>query len=110
MSKVGLALFLVSFVAILAIASVLTLSLAYAERSEKRILFAVVVSLPFLLVRLVYAALFTFGNRADFSPLRGSVTLLLCVALLEEMAIVLVYEGAGLTLAKAETRRDGGRG
>ena len=37
------------------------------------------------------------------------MTILLCMALLEEMAIVLVYEGAGLTLSKVE-KRNMGRG
>ncbi|CAF9921131.1 MAG: hypothetical protein ALECFALPRED_001716 [Alectoria fallacina] len=100
LTKVGLGLFIASFVAIMATAAILSLSISHAEPGEKRILLAVAVSLPLLLVRLIYASIYTFGKSSDFSALSGSVTILLCMALLEEIAIVLVYEGVGLTLRK----------
>ena len=105
LSKVGLALFIVSFLAILATTVILSPSISHAEPGERRVLLAVAVSLPFLFVRLVYSSAFTFGNHSSFSPLRGNVTVLLCMALLEEIAIVLVYECVGLTLRKV-TKRD----
>lgn len=108
LSKVGLALFIASFVAILAFTALLSMSVSHAEAGEKRILLAVAASLPLLLVRLVYASAYTFGNSRRFSALTGSVTLLLCVALLEEMAIVVLYEGVGLTLRKSGGGRGGG--
>ena len=100
LSKVGLGLFIASFVAILAATVLLSSSVSHAEPGEKRILLAVAVSLPLLLVRLIYSSIYTFGGLRAFSSLNGSVSLLLCLALLEEMAIVMVYEGAGLTLRR----------
>ena len=108
LSKVGLALFIASFIAIIAFTILLSLSISHAEAGEKRILFAVAASLPLLLVRLIYASVYTFGNVRRFSSLTGSVTILLCMALLEEMAIVAIFEGVGLTLRKSVAGRGGG--
>lgn len=100
LTKVGVGLFIASFVAILAFTVILSLSISQAEPGEKRVLFAVAASLPLLLVRLIYASIYNFGDSSHFSSLSGSVTILLCMALLEEIAIVLIYEGVGLTLRK----------
>ncbi len=100
LSKVGLGLFIASFVAILTATVLLSSSVSHAEPGEKRILLAVAVSLPLLLVRLIYSSIYTFRGVRAFSSLNGSVSLLLCLALLEEMAIVMIYEGAGLTLRR----------
>ena len=101
LTKVGLGLFIASFVAILATTIILSKSISHAEPGEKRVLLAVAVSLPLLLVRLIYASIYDYKkNSTKFSSLNGSVTILLCMALLEEIAILLVYEGVGLTLRK----------
>ena len=86
------------------------MSVSHAEAGEKRILSAVAASLPLLLIRLIYASVYTFGNSRRFSALSGSVTILLCMALLEEMAIVLIFEGVGLTLRKSGGRQGGAIG
>lgn len=113
LSKVSLGIFIASFVIILAITIILSRSISHAESGEKKILLAVALSLPLLLVRLVYSAGYTFGDKQSFNSLDGSVTILLCMALLEEMGIVLIYEGAGLTLRRvgkqdAATRKHNG--
>ncbi len=77
---------------------ILSLAISHAEPGEKRVLLAVAVSLPLLLVRLIYASTYDYRNSPNFSSLNGSVTILLCMALLEEIATVLIYEGVGLTL------------
>lgn len=100
LTKVGVGLFIASFVAILAFTVILSLSISHAEPGEKRVLLAVAGSLPLLLVRLIYASIYVFRESSDFSSISGSVTILLCMALLEEIAIVLVYEGVGITLKK----------
>ena len=106
LTKVGLGLFLASFVAILSFTAILFTCISHAEPGEKRILFAVAASLPLLLVRLVYSSLYTFGKDLRFSSLSGSVNILLCMALLEEIAIVVIYEGVGLTLRKFRKQKD----
>jgi hypothetical protein len=47
---------------------------------------AVVLAIPFLLVRLVYSIFSTFTHNKSFNLLSGSVTILLCTALIEEFS------------------------
>ena len=105
LSKVGLALFIAAFAILSMVTGTLLRSIQHAEAGEKRILVAVAASLPFLLVRLIYSILAVFANDKSFSSLSGSVTVLLCMALLEEIIVVIMYEGVGLTLRK-EKRTD----
>ena len=102
LSKVGLALFIAAFAILTATTAILSKSVQYAERGERRILLAVAASLPLLLVRLIFSALAVFANNGHFSLLYGSVTVLLFMALLEEAVVVIIYEGVGLTLRKQE--------
>ena len=100
LSQVGLGLMIAAFA--LLVPTVLTLwkSIQHAESSERRILLAVGASLPFLLVRTIYSALAVFANTRKFQLLGGDVTVLLCMALLQEAVVVVLYESVGLTLKK----------
>jgi hypothetical protein len=98
LNKAGTSLFIVSYVAIVISTILLSMSVSHASHGEKRILFAVAFSLPFLLVRLVYSIMSTFTKNKNFNLMTGSITILLCVAFIEELVIVIVYEGVGLTL------------
>lgn len=105
LTKVGLGLFIASFVAILATTITLSSSISHAESGEERVLLAVAISLPLFLVRLIYASIYDYKLSPNFSPLNGNITILLCMALLEEIAIVLIYESVGVTLRKV-TKED----
>ncbi|KAL3423192.1 hypothetical protein PVAG01_04939 [Phlyctema vagabunda] len=98
LNKAGTALFVVAFAAIVLMTAIMSFSIAHAEAGEKRVLLAVALSLPFLFVRLLYSCLVTFTSKPAFNQLTGSATVLLCVALLEEFVVVVVYELVGLTL------------
>lgn len=106
-TKGSIALFIVAFAAILAITVSLIPAISAAEGGERRILLAVGISLPFLLVRILYSAIETFANPPKFSLLGGSDTVLLCMALLEEAVVVAVYEAFGLTLKEIPKRAQG---
>lgn len=101
LSKAGLALFIVSYVFIVLATIILSFSVSSAEPGEKRLLLAVGLSLPFILVRLIYAAISVFGSNPDFNSVTGNVTILLCMGVLMELAAVIIYEGVGITLQKA---------
>jgi len=98
LSKVAVGLFIACFIAIVIITIVASLSISHAEAGEKRLLLAVALSLPFILCRLVYSSITTFAHLKSFGQLTGSVTILLCVALIEEAIVVVIYESVGLTL------------
>ena len=106
-SKVGLILFIVAFVGIVAATAATSLLISHAEPGEKRILLAVGFSLPFLLVRLIYSVVSIFANPSSFNSITGNVTILLCMALLEELMVVGLYESVGLTLKKLEKTKKG---
>ncbi|KAI9727156.1 MAG: hypothetical protein M1828_007357 [Chrysothrix sp. TS-e1954] len=94
----------VLFAICLAILVIFVISLfpvvSYAPPGEKRLLFAVAFSLPFLSVRLIYSLISVFSGLHSFSFLGGSETIILCMALLEEIVVVVTYESVGLTLKK----------
>ncbi|RFU24841.1 hypothetical protein B7463_g11495, partial [Scytalidium lignicola] len=102
LSKASSALYIVSFAAVIVSTIVLSTSVSHAEPGEKRLILAVGLSLPFLLVRLVYSCLANFTHRQTFNQLAGNVTVLLCMSILEEFVVVLLYEGTGLTLKKLD--------
>lgn len=101
LNKVGTALLVVSYVLLVLFTAITYLSLHHAETGEKRLFLAIVLSLPFLLVRLVYSCFSTFSTKHVFNLLSGSTTILLCVALVEEMVVVGIFECMGLTLRKS---------
>jgi hypothetical protein len=98
LSKVGTALLIVSYAGIVLATIIMSFSVSHAEPGEKRLVLAVAVSLPFLLIRLVYSIMVTFSTLRTFNQIYGSVTALLCMALIEEFIVVVIYEGTGLTL------------
>ena len=102
-----MALFIAAFGLLVLVTMSLAKSIQYAEKGEKRILIAVAASLPFLLVRLIFSALAVFKNEKRFSLYNGDVTVLLCMALLEEVVVVVLYEGVGLTLKKEDKASTG---
>ena len=113
LSQVGLGLMIAALALLILTTLTLSKSIHNAERSERRILLAVVASLPFLLVRTIYSALAVFANSRKFRLFGGDVTTLLCMALLQEAVVVVLYEGVGLTLKKEKkdlNPRRGGNG
>ena len=95
LSKASEAIFVVCFLAIVVSTVIIILSISYASHGEQKIAFAVAVSLPFLLVRLTYSILSTFAHNKNFNLLTGSVTVLLGISLIEEIVIVVIFEGVG---------------
>jgi hypothetical protein len=102
LSEAAMGLYIAAFVMITATAIILSFSVSHAEHGEKRLLLALAVSLPFLLVRLVYGSISNFANTSDFNPLTGNVTIYLCMALIMELCVVITYEVVGITLKKFE--------
>jgi hypothetical protein len=57
------------------------------------LLYSVAISLPFLLVRIIYSLIFSFSEDKSFA---NNTTAGLLMATIEEMLVVLVYIWAGL--------------
>ena len=89
-------MFLLTYLGLLAVAA---LTLAFVRNlpwGEKRILFAVTASLPFLAVRLLYSILTDFAVSSNFSIFNGNVTVQLCMAIIEEFIVVVIYLIVGM--------------
>jgi len=99
-SKIAVGLFIASYVLLAATTIILSFSVPHAEHGEKRLLLAVAISLPFILVRLIYGSISIFANTSDFNSVSGNVTIYLCMALIMEACTVVVCEAIGITLRK----------
>jgi hypothetical protein len=100
LSQVAMGLFIAAYVLIVATTIILSFSVPHAEHGEKRLLLAVAISLPFLLVRVVYGSISLFASTSDFNSVDGNVTIYLCMALIMEACTVVIYEVTGITLRK----------
>jgi hypothetical protein len=86
--------------------TVYTLGKAHGASSQaQKIAVAVfAISLPLLAVRIAYSAIFIFADSTSFSSINGSVTIMLCMALIEEAVVVLMYEVLGFVTLEIERR------
>ncbi|KAI0142949.1 hypothetical protein GGR57DRAFT_484931 [Xylariaceae sp. FL1272] len=98
LTKAGIALTIVGFGILALLTIAIAFNVSHVEAGEKRVLLAVVASLPFLLVRLIYSGESVFGHNPNFSPLNGNTNLYLGTAVIEEIIIVVIVEAMGLTL------------
>jgi hypothetical protein len=102
LNKAGSIILIACYVAIVAVTALITIFKSHIEPGENRLYLAVVLALPFLLVRLVYTGFSTFSYNPKFNILDGNTTIFICMALIEELIIVIIFEAAGLTLRRQE--------
>lgn len=109
-TKAGVIIFLISFIAIVAFALLTCTEFATLPWGEKRILYAVLASLPFLAVRLLYSLLADFIDDYTFSTVDGNVTVQLCMAIIEEFIVVVFYLISGFVAPALNKVMGGGGG
>ncbi|OQD71606.1 hypothetical protein PENPOL_c001G00355 [Penicillium polonicum] len=97
-SKVGLVLYLVTWIGVFGLFLLVLQRNQSIEDGEHRLLLAVGISLPLILIRLVYSFIYSFGHKSEFNMVSGDVTIQLVMAVLEEIVVVFVCLGIGLTL------------
>ena len=68
------------------------------EKGEHRLIIAVAISVPFILIRLIYSLLVVFANNRRFNIVTGSVTINLVMAVLEEFVVTILCISVGLSL------------
>lgn len=72
---------------------------------QKKLFRAIVLSWPFLLVRLVYSAMGDYGSDARF-VIGGSNTIYLCMDVLEEIFAMALCVGFGLSAMREKEREE----
>ncbi|KAK3944278.1 protein kti12 [Diplogelasinospora grovesii] len=100
-SKAGMAIMIAGFGIVVIVTAVTGSQISAAEHGEKRLLLAVALAIPFVLVRLIFSSLATFGTNPDFRSFNGSAKYpdyLLGMAVIMEMAAIIIFEAVGLTL------------
>ena len=97
-SKAATLLFLATWVALVLMFLLLSTRLGSIQNGQKRLLIAVAISIPLILVRLIYSLVSTLGGVRKFSSISGSNTIYLCMDVLMEIGVVLVCTAIGLTL------------
>ncbi|KAH8895105.1 hypothetical protein GQ53DRAFT_779885 [Thozetella sp. PMI_491] len=102
-SRAGTALMIVGFAFVVMLALYTGTQIRDAQAGEKRLLLAVAVAIPFVLVRLIFAAIGTLGSDSNFRSFGGGpnyVHYYLGMAVIVEMIPVAIFEAVGLTLQK----------
>ncbi|KAK7418736.1 hypothetical protein QQX98_003754 [Neonectria punicea] len=109
-TRAGVVLFLIVFILLALLVVGAVVGRKTTGRGEGRLLCAVAVSLPVLLIRIIYSFLAVFSKSSHFSIASGSTPSVLTelfMARIEEMVVVLVYLWAGLS-REAVPDKDGG--
>lgn len=111
--KIGIILLTVVLLAIATLAMAAFVVHRRTAEGERILIASVLCAIPFLLVRLIYALVAIFNPHSKtFSLVHGNQTVVLCMSVLEEMVVVLIYVIAGLKLpavSKYEHSRTSGR-
>ncbi|KAK1980412.1 hypothetical protein LZ30DRAFT_723426 [Colletotrichum cereale] len=97
--QAGIVLYLVVLILILLLVVGANFGMRTTEQGEARLLRVVVMSLPFLFIRIVYSLVGTFGKNEDFSVGNSSTKsalINLFMVRVEEMAVVAIYLWGGL--------------
>lgn len=100
-SKAGAILYVVAYLALCLVTVVAVLKISSVRHGDSRLVWAVVVAMPFIFVRLVYTVLSVFKHDHDFSVISGSVIVLVFMAIVEEILVILTYLFVGWTTESA---------
>lgn len=79
-------------------------------RGEKCILYAVLVSLSFLAVRLLYSLLADFEDNNTFNTVGGNATVQLCMAIIQEFVVTFFFLVADLVAPALDSLVNGAGG
>ena len=89
-------LFLAFYLVIVVLALLTLLKIRDVRPGEACLVIAVVVSLPFLACRLIYAVIGGFSSlNSTWDPVTGSTVLMGCMAILMEFIVIILYLTAG---------------
>lgn len=100
--KAGISLFIVTWVAVVFLTLMIWFRYNGIEHGEHRLLWAITISVPILLIRLLYSILSVFKHDSTFNLFTGNVTVFLVMDVLEEIIVVYIMMITGLTLQLRE--------
>jgi hypothetical protein len=110
LSLVGLGLTIGGFALLVLVTVATGFQIRNADHGEKRLALAVALSIPFITVRIIYAGLGIYGSNPDFKTFGGSphyADYFLGMAVVMEMAVVIIFAAVGVTLHKLPKEHKG---
>ena len=87
------------FLGVVCLLIILSLRISQIKGGERRLLLVVAVSSPFIATRLIYALISDFAQNQNFNASFGNVTIYLCMAVLEEITVVIMCVATGFTVS-----------
>lgn len=100
LTKIGTVIIVAAFAIIVLVVLVFIPRRAEAERSDALLFDMILLSLPLILIRLVYSLLIAFVDDAAFNPLVGNAAAQGLLAVAEEVIVVILYIVAGFRIPK----------
>lgn len=102
LSKGAMGIFLAVFVGIILLSAWLFFGLSFSlRRFQKKLFLAIVLSFPFLLVRMIYSSLSNYSSN-DIFALDGDATAYLCMSVLEEIIAMAITMAFGISAVLEE--------
>lgn len=104
-TRVGVLLFLGVYICLFLLCMIALPDTRIMQRSQKRILLCVLISLPLIAVRLLYSLIGDFNNNPNnqFSIVSGSPVIQLAMASIEEFLVVFMYAVLGVFTPRASS-------
>lgn len=98
-TKVAVIIFTFVYLVVLAILALLSLRISRVKVEERRLLIVVAICSPFIATRLIYALISDFAENHSFNATFGNLTIYLCMAVIEEIVVVIICVAIGFTLS-----------
>ena len=95
--KAGGVMFLIVYIALVVLVLLTMIHYSQLPWGEKRILLAIMAALPLLAVRILYSLLADFKHDSTFNIVDGNATVQLCMSIIEEMIVMVLFLVAGIT-------------
>lgn len=96
---IGIILYVVSYILLLMLTIIASALYLKHHQGENALILAVILSLPFLLIRLLYPLISCFASHAaSFNLITGSVGIYLGMSVLEEIVVVAIYTITGIKI------------
>ncbi|KAH7386926.1 hypothetical protein DE146DRAFT_702011 [Phaeosphaeria sp. MPI-PUGE-AT-0046c] len=106
-SKAGIALYIVAYVGIVLVYLTSIPKTSIIPKQERRVPVAILLALPFILVRLIYSGCAVFLHTHLFNPVTGNVVVRVVMAIVEEFVVVTIYIALGFLVTKLHPTAQG---
>ncbi|OCL03690.1 hypothetical protein AOQ84DRAFT_325530 [Glonium stellatum] len=98
--RVGIIMFVFIYIALFLLTIITARDFGKILKGERRMFIAVVLSLPFLAVRILYGILTQFSNSKTFSMMNPQIWARILMSVIEEFIVVIMFTIVGLTIPK----------